>query len=394
MLIQYEEIVSPKYAPMLMTLMFLAPWAVVSLIQPNRVVNDIFENWPLMLLPMLAVLSTAWSDYPSWTLKASLEFAATILIGIMAGRRIKPRAFLAALFSALLPIVILSILFGMRSGLEWSDQRGIVGLFASKNSLAFCGSVLLLAKIGVLLDRSQMRIMRLCVLISLPVALAALYLANSLGAIVAASGAITATFMLLLIRRLRPLDRITILVIGSLIAVACGLLAALYIEDLSAVLNLAGKDATLTGRTQLWQIALYSIAQRPIVGVGYEAFWQAGNWGSELMWAHFGIVNKTGFHFHNTYLQVTSDLGLLGLGVFLANVIGTMRRATATLRSAPTTAQIFAISTFLFLLLRSPVEVDLFFQFQLAPILMCVIWVWLEEPRPRGLAQRPLSHRS
>jgi hypothetical protein len=44
--------------------------------------------------------------------------------------------------------------------------------------------------------------------------------------------------------------------------------------------------------------------------------------------------------------------------------------------------QIFAISTFLFLLIRFPVEVDLFFQFQLGTILMCVIWVWLEKPRP------------
>jgi exopolysaccharide production protein ExoQ len=380
LLIQYAEKASSEYAPMLVTLMFMAPWGVLILIQPNRVINDIFQNWPLMLLPTLALLSTAWSDYPSWTLRASLEFAATTVIGILAGRRIAPRTFLAALFSALVLAVILSVYLGKQSGGDSAAQ--MLGAVGSKNYLAFYISVLSLAAIGVLFDRSQLRIMRVCALTSLPVAPVALYLARSLDAIVAASGAVIATLMLLLICRLRPLNRITVLGIGSMIAVACGLLAAFYIEDLSAVLKLVGKDVTLTGRTLLWQMALYSIAQRPIAGVGYAAFWQVGNWGAENMWAHFGLINKTGFHFHNTYLQVTADLGLPGLGVFLANVIGTMRRAMATFLSAPTTVQIFAISTFLFLLIRFPVEVDLFFQFQLGTILMCVIWVWLEKPRP------------
>ena len=39
--------------------------------------------------------------------------------------------------------------------------------------------------------------------------------------------------------------------------------------------------------------------------------------------------------------------------------------------------QLFAITVFMFLLLRTPLEVDLFFQFQIASILLCVIWIYL-----------------
>ena len=239
---------------------------------------------------MLALLSTAWSDYPSLTVKSSLEYAVTIVIGILAGRRVKPRTFLAALFGALLFTLSLSLLLGVQTG----DFTVLLGsVFGSKNAAAFCISILFLTAFGVLFGRSQLLIIRLCALISLPVVPAALYLANSLGAIVASGSAVTATLMLLLISRLRPLDRVTILVISSMVAVVCGLLATFYVEDPSQVLNLVGKDVTMTGRTLVWQMALYCIALRPIAGVGYQAFWQEGNWGAESLWAHFNILSNT-----------------------------------------------------------------------------------------------------
>ncbi len=376
LLIRYIENVGTPSEPIIAILIFMAPWGVLFLFQPNRAVIDILQNWPLMLLPALAFLSTSWSDYPSWTLKASLEYSATIVIGIMAGQYIRPRTFLAALFSALLFTLSLSLLLGVREG----DLTVLLAsVFGSKNNGAFCISVLLLSGVAILLDRSQPPIMRLSALISLPVVAFALYMAKSFGAIVASGDAIIVMLMLLLISRLRSLDRITVLVIGTMIAVACGLLAAFYIEDLGAILNLVGKDETVTGRTVLWQLAWYSIAQRPFAGVGYQAFWQEGNWGAERMWALFGILSKTGFHFHDAYLQVAVDLGLIGLGAFLVPVIGTIRRAMTTFRSAPTTAQIFAIGTSLFLLIRTPVEIDFYGQFGLGTILVCVIWVWLED---------------
>ena len=37
-------------------------------------------------------------------------------------------------------------------------------------------------------------------------------------------------------------------------------------------LDLTGKDITLTGRTDLWTVALVQISERPLLGVGFQAF--------------------------------------------------------------------------------------------------------------------------
>jgi hypothetical protein len=40
----------------------------------------------------------------------------------------------------------------------------------------------------------------------------------------------------------------------------------------------------------------------------------------------------------------------------------------------------FAIAVFIFLFLRSPIEVDLFYQFTVPSLLICLIWIYLKSP--------------
>jgi O-antigen ligase len=40
-----------------------------------------------------------------------------------------------------------------------------------------------------------------------------------------------------------------------------------------SILTASGKDSKLTGRADLWQVADRLIAQKPILGLGYNAFW-------------------------------------------------------------------------------------------------------------------------
>ena len=77
------------------------------------------------------------------------------------------------------------------------------------------------------------------------------------------------------------------------------------------------------------------------------------------------------------------DLGFVGLGAFVMQLVFTVLRIIARLfASAPAAEQMFAIALFIFLLLRMPLEVDLFFPFQLSSILICVIWIYLESLSP------------
>jgi O-antigen ligase len=90
-------------------------------------------------------------------------------------------------------------------------------------------------------------------------------------------------------------------------ALAVGLLAP------EIVFQLLGRDATLTGRTDIWIVLSDYIDQRPLLGYGYGAFWapesDPGNWVREALQWDAPTA-------HNGWLEVTLALGFVG-GVFL-----------------------------------------------------------------------------
>jgi exopolysaccharide production protein ExoQ len=134
----------------------------------------------------------------------------------------------------------------------------------------------------------------------------------------------------------------------------------------------------------MWEWADMAIEKRPMLGVGYQAYWQPGNWGAEEIWSHDLKIDKTGYHFHNTFLQVAVDLGYVGLLVLLATLATiSVRIGSCLLFSRPDAEQIFAIAVFLFHLFRLPIEVDLFWQFQIPTVFLSMIWVYLGLPGRR-----------
>lgn len=94
---------------------------------------------------------------------------------------------------------------------------------------------------------------------------------------------------------------------GLFIAGATGLLS----EGL--LLELLGKDPTLTGRTNVWSAAMYYAAESLFVGHGYSAFFSELSPSRE----YFGYLsNWTEVpHAHNGFLQLMLDVGLLGAAV-------------------------------------------------------------------------------
>jgi O-antigen ligase len=107
------------------------------------------------------------------------------------------------------------------------------------------------------------------------------------------------------------------------------LIAAVVFLASDVVFGLLGKDATLTGRTQIWAAVMRQIEQRPWLGFGYAAIWDElpRQWGP-LAW----IVHDAGFrprHAHNAWLEQWLSLGVPGLvawtGLFgqtlVANVV-------------------------------------------------------------------------
>jgi O-antigen ligase len=93
----------------------------------------------------------------------------------------------------------------------------------------------------------------------------------------------------------------------------------LFLDTGTGLLKTVGRDATLTGRTEIWKEVL-AIDTNPILGAGFESFWL----GAPLdrpgsRWSFH--VNEA----HNGYLEVYLNLGWVGI-VLLAAVIVTSYR--------------------------------------------------------------------
>ena len=81
--------------------------------------------------------------------------------------------------------------------------------------------------------------------------------------------------------------------------------------------SVAGRSATLTGRTEVWAMLLPIVMQRPIVGGGFGSFWT-----SRTMEATFG-VNEA----HNGYLDVLLGLGFIGILLVSMFLLSSCRKA-------------------------------------------------------------------
>lgn len=93
-----------------------------------------------------------------------------------------------------------------------------------------------------------------------------------------------------------------------------------------AVFGLLGRDATLTGRTDIWSALVTAIAERPWLGYGYGAFWPED---SEPAYWIRKIVDWPAPTAHNGWLDTWLSVGLIGVGLFALNFVSAMVRAFA-----------------------------------------------------------------
>ena len=90
----------------------------------------------------------------------------------------------------------------------------------------------------------------------------------------------------------------------------------------AAVNTLVGKlisDPTFTGRDAIWQFTLDHIAQRPIVGFGYQAFWVTDDLVNRWTWLESWGYRASDAH--NGYLNIAVMTGLVGLVLTLGWVL-------------------------------------------------------------------------
>ncbi|MEE9428820.1 MAG: O-antigen ligase family protein [Paracoccaceae bacterium] len=350
---------------------FLAAGGFLILRHLNASINQLLRHWYILLLPLFCTLTFLWSQYPPQTLRFGVQLSVTVAISVVIAHRISPRTFVLTLFWALGIAMVASILFG-----EVKASTGAWrGIYGSKNAMAGAAAIYIVVAFGLAIERTASPRFRAIAAMGVVVGMVPLIFAQSVSALMIVPPAMIVLLSFLILPVISPKQRAVMAIFLVLIAALIGVLIYANIDTLLAwMLDTTGKDITLTGRTDLWKIALEFIAERPFFGMGYQAFWVKGHQPAEVIWFMFGISARSGFNFHNTYLSNAVEIGILGVMLQAFVLYGALY---LTGRWAMYGQQ--AVAALLFTLVMmvvwiSFIEVPIFFQFSLRTlIIVCAL---------------------
>lgn len=362
----------------LAALVFLGFGMLLVAARPTPMLAVLWRYRLVFVLPVYCTVSMLWSDAPGTSLRAGIQLTATCVIAVVLAARLSQRLFFCVVLCTLMMTVVLSLGLGSYR----ADTGALVGFYGSKNAMAWAAALAALIAVGVTTTPRLPGLVRLAAAVSAPIALGAMVLAQSVSALGYLPIGLTAFAAILFMRPFRTSIRIVTALFLTLALAYVLLLATIHAEALAgAFFDATGKDVTLTGRTDLWQIAVAYIAERPVLGVGYQGFWIHGNPTAEAIWRAFGIASRSGFNFHNTYLSNAVEIGLIGVAMQTAlmatALILTAKRALAT--GDRVDALMFAVVAMLVSI--TPVEVPVFTQFTLQSMLIVVAIVYATKAR-------------
>jgi len=169
---------------------------------------------------------------------------------------------------------------------------------------------------------------------------------------------------------LAPRHRVVLCLMVFVGAMLCGTFV-LQIGGTGSLLEAFGKDSTLTGRTYLWQQGIAAFSESPLFGVGYQGYWVTGLADAERLWDEFYIPTRSGFHFHNTYIETAVETGICGtlclMLVLITTLWGHLSRFLIR-RKHKESLLLFAVAALL--TCRSFVEIDVLFAYQIGSFLL------------------------
>ncbi len=370
--IGFGALVFVAYLGSMGALVFLATGAVLILRQPGRILPEHLRHWAFYTLPIFCALSLLWSEVPSASLRFSVQLGLTFAVAIAIACKVRAPVFARILFALYLLAAIASLGAGsVRFDGAW------LGVFGSKNAFAAVMATLVMLSAAFLFDKTAKPIWRWTALASLPIGLYMLIMAQSAGALILACLALALAPLLYFAARFSVRQKLVIALFAVLLT-ALALIAVFAFRDalFAVLLDYTGKDVTLTGRTDLWDVAGRLIAQRPFLGVGYQAFWVHGNPYAEMLWAMFGIDARSGFNFHNTYINNAVEIGLIGVALQVMILMAALWYALRWALMAPNATSVFFAIFMVQLIAGSFIEVSAFFQFNTRTILIivCVIY--------------------
>jgi exopolysaccharide production protein ExoQ len=300
-----------------------------------------------LLLVGFAIASTLWSDLPELSLRRSLALAGTTLFGIYLVTRFDSRTRLHLLSCALTITLIGSVLVALLLP-EYGTMGGGVhtpwqGIFTDKNTF---GRLMVLSAAIFLVKASAGGRLRWLLWMLAGGAAYLVFRAHSATALV-----VLMSLMCLLPFYLSLRLHYSRLILIAIWAILIGTVGALFVIARSEqILADLGRDATLTGRTELWEAVLGFIRSRVWLGYGYSAFWTGWSGPAGDIWAALSWEPP---HAHNGFLDLWLDLGLVGVCICVLDIVLSVRRSVSAAATPQSSADLWGIVFWTVLLLSN-----------------------------------------
>ncbi|MGU3537466.1 O-antigen ligase family protein [Methylobacterium sp. A54F] len=293
---------------------------VVVLMWRQRIATAVAANWIFVSWALLAILSTAWSLTPGISFYHGLQLLMTILVGLVLRITLGLSGILRVLFIYLLILEVLSTLAGVLMPRTFITPAGDwTGVFSHKNVLGGTMALQMICAACLFLEGWH----RSLTLAAFLAAFGLLLLSHSATALMASCVSLAPLAAVWAWRRGARVAGFCFGLAIALVGVAISVVATRGGELSGALLSGVGKDATLTGRTVLWQFGIDQFWREPLLGVGYKAYWESPL--TTARYLHFTVQQKLWF-FHNNFIDVAVAFGIVGLTLFAAGLIYASQR--------------------------------------------------------------------
>jgi exopolysaccharide production protein ExoQ len=310
----------------------------------------LFANWPILLYFFFCLISVTWSYHPDVALKRWIKAIGDLAMVLVLITDAHPMNALNRLTSRLgfllLPTSLLLIKYFPMIGREYTPD-GIqmnTGVSTNKNSL---GVLLLVISLSALLrlmtlirdkglpDRKRHLLVQSILMGFTLLLFEMAHSATSLACFILGGGLIFAM-------NLRSFRQRPIRVHSLCLAIVVVAVIAFVFGGQDAVIHALGRNADLSGRTEIWK-SVIPAAQNAVIGSGFESFWNSPNvaiFQNNLLgfgWWHPEDLNEA----HNGYIEVYLNLGCIGLALIGTILIGGYRLAAKAYRMNPQVGGLF-----------------------------------------------------
>jgi O-antigen ligase len=288
----------------------------LALAKDRQRIPFLFRDQPLLLACLLAFLvwalaSVVWAVDAGTVISNASRLVQVLLLMFVTYSAVRTTRHLSWLMWSFLVGAAVSASYSLVSG-SYGQGGRLAGIFDPNFFAAELVGAMLFA--GFMLAVARQPLLRLVLLVFLGIYAVAFVLTESRGGLIALGAALAAAMVLAGPIRARVIA--TVLVVTAIGTAYYADIAPSRIRE--RITNISAESSA--GRADEWSIALHMASDRPLLGVGLgnykvvEPSYTTGN--INLVKVNYALRYQ--LETHNTYLNLLSELGSVGLALFVA----------------------------------------------------------------------------